>query len=105
MRAAQAYQRATPPTTQMDAWSVWHGNQHWGSVLPVPGVCVRLLPAYFDGGARHYELVRSDVRWNFDHRGGVLYLPGTPPLHPTRGAGEARDVISVHLSNCYIIEG
>lgn len=105
MRAPQAYQRATPPTTQMDAWPVWHGNQYWGSVLPVPGVCVRLLPADFDGGARHYELVRGHVRWNSDHRSGVLCVARTAPLHPTRGAGEARDVIYIHLYNCYVIEG
>lgn len=89
----------------MDAWPFWHGDQYWGPVLLVPGVCVRLLPADLDSGARHYELVRSDVRWNSDHCGGVLCVARTAPLHPTRGAGEARDVTSIHLYNCYVIYG
>lgn len=89
----------------MDAWPFWNGNQYWGSMLPVPGVCVRFLPAHFDSGARYYELVRSDVRWNSDHRGRVLCVAGAAPLHPTRGAGEARDVIYIHLYNCHVKQG
>lgn len=88
----------------MDARPVWHGNQHWGPVLPMSCIRVCLLPVNIECGRGDYELVRSDVWGDSDHRGGVLCVSGTPPLHPARGAGEARDVTSTHFYNCYVIE-
>lgn len=51
LSAPQAYQRGASPTAPMDPRSLRYGHQHRGTVLPAPSLCVRLLPAHFDGGA------------------------------------------------------
>jgi hypothetical protein len=85
----------------MVARPVRHGDQHRGAVLPAPGVRIRLLPTHLDGGTRHHELVRGDVRGHSDHCSGILCAAGTALLHPARGARQARDVISTHLYSYY----
>lgn len=98
--ASQAYPWGASSPTPMDSWPFWHGNQHRGTVLPMPGVRICFLPAYLNSGARQHELVRSDVRGNYHHRCGLLSVTGTTLLHSSRGSGEARDVSSTHVYNC-----